>query len=146
MILASAGILSPDSSLMTSPGTSSRAGREHQVPVHRHVLADVGPVVAGAEAVRKEKRTAGISRPVGDYLKMFYADTALYGNTPGLMCCYEFFGAEHVVFGSDMPWDNQFGLRYTRETIQAIEQMPISDAEKKLIFEDNARNLLRLSI
>jgi predicted TIM-barrel fold metal-dependent hydrolase len=84
--------------------------------------------------------------PMIDYFKMFYADTALYGHSSGLMCCYDFFGADHMVFGTDMPWDSQLGLKYTRETIESIEQMAISDAEKKMIFEDNARNLFCLSI
>ncbi len=87
-----------------------------------------------------------LRKPVRDYFKMFYADTAIYGNTPGLMCCHAFFGAEHILFGTDMPWDNQLGLRYTRETIEAIERMSISEAEKKMIFADNARNLLRLAV
>jgi len=84
-----------------------------------------------------------LRRPMIDYFKMFYADTAIYGHTSGLTCCYDFFGADHILFGTDMPWDNQLGLKYTRETIESVEKMTISDAEKKLIFEDNARNLLR---
>jgi predicted TIM-barrel fold metal-dependent hydrolase len=87
-----------------------------------------------------------ISRPPMDYFKMFYADTAIYGNTAGLMCSYEFFGARHLLFGTDMPYDSQFGLTFTGETIKSIEKMAISDAEKKMIFEDNARGLLRLAV
>ncbi len=87
-----------------------------------------------------------LRKPIRDYFKMFYADTAIYGHTSGLMCCYNFFGADHVLFGTDMPWDNQLGLRYTKETIESINQMTISEAEKKLIFEHNARSLLRLPI
>jgi predicted TIM-barrel fold metal-dependent hydrolase len=87
-----------------------------------------------------------LRRPMRDYFKMFYADTAIYGHTSGLMCCYDFFGVDHVVFGTDMPWDNQLGLKYTRETIESIERMPIGDKEKKMIFEDNTRNLLRLPV
>ncbi len=86
-----------------------------------------------------------ISRPPIDYFKMFYADTAIYGHTTGLMCSYDFYGAEHVVFGTDMPYDSQFGLVLTRETIKSIERMTISDSEKKKIFEDNARALLHLT-
>jgi predicted TIM-barrel fold metal-dependent hydrolase len=63
-----------------------------------------------------------------------------------LMCCYDFFGPEHVVFGTDMPWDNQLGLRYTKATVESIQQMPISDVDKKMIFEDNVRSLLRLPV
>lgn len=87
-----------------------------------------------------------ISRPPMDYFKMFYADTAIYGNTAGLMCSYDFFGAQHLLFGTDMPYDSQFGLTFTGETIKSIEQMAISDAEKKMIFEDNARGVLRLAV
>ena len=79
-----------------------------------------------------------------EYMKMFYNDTALYGNTPGLMCAYALFGAEKLLFGTDMPFDNQLGARVTRQTIDAIDAMEISDAEKRLIYEGNARRLLRL--
>jgi aminocarboxymuconate-semialdehyde decarboxylase len=36
---------------------------------------------------------------------MFYADTALYGGTASLMCSYNFFGVDHLLFGTDMPYD-----------------------------------------
>jgi len=98
-------------------------------------------------ATRLENRILEhISGPPIDYFKMFYADTAIYGNTAGLMCSYDFFGAQHLLFGTDMPYDSQFGLTFTGETIKSIEQMTISDAEKKMIFEDNARGLLHLPI
>lgn len=84
-------------------------------------------------------------RPV-DYYRLFYTDTAIYKNTPALMCCYDFFGAEHVLFGTDMPYDNQYGLRQTREVIESIDAMDISKEDKRLIYEDNARKLLRLAI
>jgi len=88
----------------------------------------------------------GLTQRPLDYYRMFYNDTAIYKNTPALMCCYAFFGAEHMLFGTDMPYDSQFGLRQVREVISSVEEMGISDAEKKLIFEDNARRLLRLPI
>jgi predicted TIM-barrel fold metal-dependent hydrolase len=82
-----------------------------------------------------------------DYFKMFYADTAIYGHTPGLMCGYEFFGADHVLFGIDFPLgDIENGDRNYRQTINAIEAMPISDEDKKKIYEDNARRLMRLPV
>ena len=45
-----------------------------------------------------------------------------------------------------MPFDNQLGLKYTRETIESVYQMDISDTEKKMVFEDNVRELLRLAV
>jgi predicted TIM-barrel fold metal-dependent hydrolase len=84
-------------------------------------------------------------RPL-EYFRMFYGDTALYGSKSGLMCGYAFFGADRMLFASDMPYDPQLGDIYTRETIRAVEEMEIPDMEKKKIFEDNARNLMRLPI
>ena len=48
--------------------------------------------------------------------------------------------------GSDMPFDSQLGDRFLRQTIESIERMEIPDFEKKMIFEDNARKLLRLPV
>jgi aminocarboxymuconate-semialdehyde decarboxylase len=85
-----------------------------------------------------------LRKPVLDYLKMFYVDTAIYGNTPGLMCSYALYGPRHMVFATDFPYDIQGGLKHNQATIEAIEQMNISTAEKKMIFEGNARQLLHL--
>ncbi|MBW2067154.1 MAG: amidohydrolase [Deltaproteobacteria bacterium] len=93
----------------------------------------------------KNNILANISDPAIDYFKLFYADTAIYGNTAGLMCSYDFFGSQHLLFGTDMPYDSQFGLTFTGETIRSIEHMAIEEAEKRDIFEDNARRLLSLT-
>ena len=42
--------------------------------------------------------------------------------------------------------DNELGERFTRQTIEAVEQMDIPESEKKKIFEDNVKTLLELSI
>lgn len=81
-----------------------------------------------------------------DYYRMFYCDTAIQGNTSGLMCAYDFFGADHMLFGTDMPYDSQLGERAIRETLRSVEEMGILKTEKKMIFEDNARKLLRLPV
>jgi predicted TIM-barrel fold metal-dependent hydrolase len=87
-----------------------------------------------------------LRNPVIDYLKMFYVDTAIYGNTSGLMCSYALYGAEHMLFATDFPYDTQFGLRHNRATIAAVRDMDITEVEKKMIFEGNARKLLRLPV
>jgi aminocarboxymuconate-semialdehyde decarboxylase len=94
----------------------------------------------------KLKFLRSLRRPPIEYFRMFYNDTALYGNTPALMCAYAFFGADHLLFGTDMPYDSQLGERHTRETIRAIDAMDIPEADKKKIYEDNARRLLRLPV
>jgi len=80
-------------------------------------------------------------RPV-DYFKQFYADTALFGAAPATRCGYEFFGAERVVFASDMPFEPSPGL-YARETIRCVEALGLADAEKTKIYRGNAEKLLK---
>lgn len=100
----------------------------------------------------------GSMRPSGNYLRaltkapleyfrMFYNDTAIHGNTPALMCAYSLCGADHLVFGADMPLgDYYFGQRSYRQTINAIEAMNITAEEKKKIFVDNILELLRIPV
>ena len=85
-----------------------------------------------------------LSRSPLEYYRMFYCDTAIQGNTPALMCAHEFFGADHMVFATDMPYDAELGARLYRETIPAVEAMPITPADKAKIFEGNACRLFRL--
>jgi predicted TIM-barrel fold metal-dependent hydrolase len=86
------------------------------------------------------------NKPPADYFRRFYNDTALYGNSSALMCAYDFFGAEKLLFGTDTPYDWAFGEVFTNLTIDAIEGMNIPSSDKKKIYEDNARALLRLDI
>src|SRR5262249_59335216 len=86
-----------------------------------------------------------LTRPPLDYSRRFYCDTAIQGNPPALMCAYEFFGADHMVFATDMPYDNELGARLYRETIPAVKAMPIDDASREKIFSGNARRLFRLA-
>jgi predicted TIM-barrel fold metal-dependent hydrolase len=79
-----------------------------------------------------------------DHFRKFYVDTALYGNTDGLICGYAFYGVDHLLFATDAPLGPRYGL--TAETISSIEGMPIPEADKKKIFTQNAVNLLRMAI
>ncbi|MFC1948946.1 amidohydrolase family protein [Chloroflexota bacterium] len=97
-----------------------------------------------AEVLRGAKYKLGLSLPPIDYFKKFYYDTAIYGCTAGLMCGQAFCGTDHLLFGTDYPFDSELGNRYIRQTIEAVEKMTISDADKKKIFEDNVRQLLNL--
>jgi predicted TIM-barrel fold metal-dependent hydrolase len=80
-----------------------------------------------------------------DYFKMFYADTALYGDTPSLMCGFDYFGPEKIIFGTDYPYDMDNGDLFIRMSIEAIYKMNISEADKQRIFEKNPKSLLGIS-
>ena len=60
------------------------------------------------------------------------------------MCGYEFCGVDQMVFATDFPFDSEYGDRYTRQTIESVERMAISEEDKQKIFEGNARRILRL--
>ncbi len=83
-----------------------------------------------------------LKNPV-EHFRKFYNDTALYGHTAGLMCAYEFFGADRLLFGTDAPLGPKFGL--TRDTIESIERMDITEAEKEKILVKNAVEMLSLA-
>jgi aminocarboxymuconate-semialdehyde decarboxylase len=98
------------------------------------------------EMMRKGNTKQVLRKLPEEYFKQFYADTALGGNSPALMCAFEFFGADHMLFGTDLPYDHMNGARMTRYTINAVEEMKISEADRKKIYQENARHLLRLPV
>ncbi|MEW6664551.1 MAG: amidohydrolase family protein [Thermodesulfobacteriota bacterium] len=97
-----------------------------------------------AEKCLKARFKAALRGDPMDCFRAFYADTALNGHSAGLMCGYRFFGAEHILFGTDMPYDDEDGRRSVRETIRSVEEMDIPEKERELIFEGNARRLMHL--
>jgi aminocarboxymuconate-semialdehyde decarboxylase len=82
-------------------------------------------------------------RPI-DYFRLFYGDTALFGAWHAMESGLAFFGAERLLFGTDMPFDPEKGPGFIRDTIAAMEKMRATDAERAAIYEGNARRLLRL--
>ena len=96
---------------------------------------------------RRAKEYFGLTKDAVDYYQMFYNDTALYGNPKALECAHAFFGADRLLFGCDFPLgDIEHGSRNYRQTINAIDEMAISDEDRKKIYEDNARKLMRLPV
>ncbi|MBW2031252.1 MAG: amidohydrolase [Deltaproteobacteria bacterium] len=85
-----------------------------------------------------------LKKPHLEYFKGFYADTALFGSLSATKCGLDFFGADHVLFASDSPFDPERGPGYIRETIRVIDALPVTDEERRMIYEGNARRLLKL--
>ena len=61
------------------------------------------------------------------------------GNIPALRCAYAYYGADHLVLGTDVPFDMEQGNESIRETILAINNLDISAEERRAIFERNAK-------
>ncbi|HEY6864502.1 MAG TPA: amidohydrolase family protein [Burkholderiales bacterium] len=79
-----------------------------------------------------------------EYFKMFYADTVLGGSASALRCGLDFFGVDKVVFASDCPFDPEGGPMFIREGIRSIEDLKLSDADKRKLYFGNALKLLRM--
>ncbi|WP_067460899.1 amidohydrolase family protein [Actinomadura macra] len=83
-------------------------------------------------------------RPL-DHFRRFYADTSLSGSAIGTRCGLDFFGVDHVLFGTDCPFDPEGGPLYIRETIRVLDALDIADAARDQIYHRNIRRLMRLS-
>src|SRR5215471_17602079 len=79
-----------------------------------------------------------------DYFKDFYGDTAVEGARAATVCGLDFFGAEHVLFASDCPFDKEKGPGYIRSTIAVIESLGLSGADKTRICHGNAQRMFGL--
>ena len=88
---------------------------------------------------------AGLTKRPIDYFKMFYADTALFGSDAGTECGLKFFGPDKCLFASDCPFDPEGGPMYIRETIRVLDKLGIPESDRKKLYEDNTRRLLKLN-
>ncbi|MGT2846308.1 amidohydrolase family protein [Streptococcus massiliensis] len=72
--------------------------------------------------------------------KKFYVDTAILGNPKALDLAVDYYGAEHVLFGTDAP----LGIApagSTEAILQAIDQMDITSEERLSILSGNAERI-----
>jgi predicted TIM-barrel fold metal-dependent hydrolase len=52
---------------------------------------------------------ARLARPIPEYFRSFYADTALGGSLNAITCGLNFFGTQKSLFGTDFPFDAEGG-------------------------------------
>ena len=95
----------------------------------------------------KEGLELGLKKPVALSISRCSMPTRPFmGIPPRLMCGYEYYGADRILFGTDMPFGSELGLWPVRKTIDSINEMPIPERERQKIWEGNARKLLRLKV
>ncbi|MSP94196.1 MAG: amidohydrolase [Alphaproteobacteria bacterium] len=82
-------------------------------------------------------------RPV-DYFKMFFADTSINGSMSGTKCGIDFFGCDHVLFGTDCPFDPEGGPLFIRDIIKVLDAIDVTEDERKKLYHLNAQRLLKL--
>jgi predicted TIM-barrel fold metal-dependent hydrolase len=126
------------------------SGTMERYPELKIITHHGGGIVAQCAGRLKEVETVGpesdvvasrLRLPVLEYFKRFYCDTAMFGNAVGLRASIDFFGADHVLFGTDFG----FRRRYAPEAVADIESLELSAAERDQIYSGNARRILAIS-
>lgn len=74
--------------------------------------------------------------------KKFYVDTAILGNTPALQLTIDYFGINHVLFGTDAPFA-VMPAGADKIVSAAIENLDISDLYDHKIFQTNYEHMLK---
>jgi predicted TIM-barrel fold metal-dependent hydrolase len=82
-----------------------------------------------------------LPRPPLDYFRQFYVDTALFGAPHAVRCVLEFFGPDHVLFGTDIPLGPPNAVE---ATIADLEVAGLSSDDLAAVYAGNAVRLLGL--
>jgi len=82
-----------------------------------------------------------LPKPPLEYFRRFYADTALFGAQHAVRCVLDFFGSDHVLFGTDMPLGPP---DVVEATIADIEGCGLSDHERAAVYGETAADLLAI--
>ncbi|QNQ81640.1 amidohydrolase family protein [Lactobacillus sp. PV012] len=73
--------------------------------------------------------------------KKFYVDTAILGNAPALKLALDYYGSDHVLFGTDAP----FGVKpagATKIIVDALEELNLPVTKMEDIFYKNYQKLV----
>jgi hypothetical protein len=83
----------------------------------------------------------------GDYRQIInIAAPAMFGAAHALRCSIDFYGTDHILFGSDSPYDLERGPGYIRATIKNLQEIGLSEKEQDVIFRGNVISLTGLTI
>ena len=74
--------------------------------------------------------------------RRFYVDTAILGNPSALRLAVDYYGADHVLFGTDAPL-GILPAGATEEILAAIDEIGLTDADRHAVLEGNYRTLLK---
>lgn len=96
------------------------------------------------EALKEKLTKTRLKGAPVDSFKKFYADTASFGSAAAIECGIDFFGKDHILFATDMPFDPEQGPGYIDRTLKAIDTLNLTEDEKQAIRYGNARRLFHL--
>jgi len=82
---------------------------------------------------------AALTKPPVEYLRRLYADTAMRLNPAAVRLAIDFFGPEHVLFGTDTGFAHDPSV-----LIAELEGLGLPEADEQLIFSGNAQRIFPL--
>lgn len=82
-----------------------------------------------------------LDEPPIEYFKRFWVDTVTQGSPSALMAAREVFGADRMVFASDMPFGTNGGRDFIVSEMAALDGLPIPEREKRAIWSANLLSL-----
>lgn len=85
-----------------------------------------------------------LPRPVQEYWKNFWGDTAADGTLSAYPCGYAFFGPDRMAFGTDYPFGNESVEDFIRANLEGAKSMDISKMNLEKFLAGNAKKLLKI--
>jgi aminocarboxymuconate-semialdehyde decarboxylase len=103
----------------------------HRMSVHYDLFESTGENYGGDQP-----------KPYADLFNQFYADTATFGNVAALRTAYEFFGADHLIFGTDSPFDAEGGDVSIEVNKTAFESLNVEQKEREQIAASTIESII----
>jgi len=117
------------------------------------IVADVGGVLAffAQRAINiytgrtdELRDRYGLTENPIDTFRRFYVDTADHPPDT-LRCARDFFGGDHLVFGTNYPYGPNEGCLFVRNSLAAVDGLGLSDVERDAVLGGTAARLLKLA-
>jgi predicted TIM-barrel fold metal-dependent hydrolase len=86
-----------------------------------------------------------LGRPPVEFFKMFYADTSVGAVSRTLRASIDFFGVDHVMFGSDWPFGPPTEEASITPTLRALADLGLSSEDQAKLLHANAQRVLDLT-
>ena len=110
-------------------------------------------IAAFAESSAEEYARLGLgegaSKISGDALhhfRRFYNDCISNGSPEAVRLALDFFGEDHILFGTDFPFGPGDGERWPLDELRNIRTMPLDERLREKILHGNAERLLKLRL
>lgn len=85
-----------------------------------------------------------LTGPAIDHFRRFYNDCISNGSPEAVATAIRFFGADHILFGTDFPFGPDDGESWPLDELRAISTVDIAPDEREKILHGNAEKLLGL--